>query len=178
MAKNSTLVVRLSDGGISIPYQPGSHEDGTTYPYVRLVDQPSAAANIPEVAEHPFLINFLEKVNQPGQTFETVRILQGFIEGESTIHVVEVGLIFQDRSRFAAYHNCMMLAGNLLQEMSSYNDFDPDDPVYFYIERCTLKEEAVQGWVVDLSLAGTGDSKESASANLALKLNHLLRVLL
>ncbi|WP_422102008.1 hypothetical protein [Vreelandella sp.] len=178
MVINSKLVVGLSNRGVNIPYNTGRHDDGTTYPYIRLVNNPSAAANIPEVAEHPFLISFLEKVNQPGQTFETVRILQGFIEGESTVHFVEVGLIFQDRSLFAAYHNCMMLAGNLLQEMSSNNDFDPDDPVYFYIERCTLKEEAAQGWVVDLSLAGTGDSKESASANLALKLNHLLRVLL
>lgn len=169
------LRISLDDGSVNIPYSTEESENGEAFPYQRLVDHPEQIDAIPEVREFPRIRDALVRINQPGNTFETARILTCRDDEAGYSTVCALGFFFQDRSLFADQSHCYRFAGNLLSamlndEFMSQQAFAP----MLEIQRAHLTTEQCSGWIMDLYLAGTSeDNQASADDELQRKVSWL-----
>ncbi|OLO07426.1 hypothetical protein BTW08_11640 [Salinicola sp. MH3R3-1] len=158
------LRLSLDDGSVNIPYSAEDSENGEAYPYQRLVDDPKQIDAIPEVREFPRIRDALARINQPGNTFETARMMTWRDDEGGHSSVCALGFFFQDRSLFAGQSHCYRLAGNLLSamlddEFMSQQAFAP----MLEIQRAHLTTEQRSGWIMDLYLAGTSEDDQASA---------------
>lgn len=163
---NNRVELRLSldDGSVNIPYSAERSENGEVFPYQRLVDHPEQIEAIPEVREFPRIRDALARINQPGKTFETARMLAWRDDEAGYSTVCALGFFFQNRTLFADQSHCYRFAGNLLSAMLS-DDFMSQQAFapMLEIQRAHLTAEQCSGWIMDLFLAGTSEENQASA---------------
>jgi hypothetical protein len=109
---------------------------------------------------------FIRRINEPGGTFETVRMLHWMAEAEQGFQrSLCFGFVFRDRRLFGVYSNCMMVTGNLLQ-FALKNEFSDGPAALLEIQQARFLQENCSGWIMDLYVGGIAGTEEGARARL------------
>ncbi|MFC3293464.1 hypothetical protein [Modicisalibacter luteus] len=169
MPRKVCIRLTLDDETLQIPYGTEAYAEGTIHPYRSLVQAPEQIGLIPEVEGQPALRKLLETINAPDGIFESVRIDTSYHDYEGQMaHVVAVGLIFRDRAWFQDFDRCLRFAGQLLETLHGNTLFCAhEDLAQLELQRAVLREEHVQGWIMDLFLMGQGRDQQACDADLA-----------
>ncbi|MCG7598351.1 hypothetical protein MHM84_00960 [Halomonas sp. McH1-25] len=169
MPRKVCIRLTLDDETLHIPYEAESYTEGTIHPYRPLVQAPEQIALIPELEGQPALRKLLEAINAPGGMFESVRIDTSYHDYDGQLaHVVAVGMIFRDRTWFQNFDRCLIFAGRLLETLHDNELFCANEDVaQLELQRTVLREEGIQGWIMDLFLMGQGQDRQACDADLA-----------
>lgn len=152
---------------LPIPYHAVKRPDGENFGYKCLRTNPEAIEEIPELIGEPAMKAFVADMNAPGKIFETVRMLHWMDSSDGRISQrLCLGFIFRNRSLFSEYSLCFQFAGHLLQQRVR-NNIISDDYFVLDIQPAHLLEERVQGWIMDLYLAGFGATEKEARDRMA-----------
>ncbi len=151
---------------VPIPYGQSKREDGENFGYRSIVKDPNAIDLIPELDGEIAMREFIRSLNNSTGIFESVRMLHWFSNSDGQFQrSLCFGFTFRDRILFAEYSNCFMFSGNLLQQISTGNILC-DTPFLIEIQPATYLYEKTDGWIMDMYVAGIGDSEDAARLRL------------
>ncbi len=164
MSQPVEIRVSLQSDEQPIPYS--ASEDGENAGYRSLLNEPAGIDELPELASEPAFKEFIRTLNAPGGTFESVRVVHWTGEPPGGFsRCFAVGFIFRDRVLFSQYANCLLFAGNVLQNRCR-GTIQSDESILLEIQPAILRAENLRGWVMDLYVGSLGQSEEIARLRL------------
>ena len=179
MPRKVCIRLTLDDETLQIPYEAETYAGGVIHPYRPLVQAPEQIVQIPELRGQPALKKLLHTINSPEGVFESVRIDTFYNDHAGQVaHVAAIGLIFRERSWFQDIDKCLAFAGRLLETLHASTLFrENEDSAQLELQRAMLREERLQGWIMDLFLMGQGKTQQASDTDLAARCQALQDVL-